>query len=165
MIAILAVAFGVALAVMPPASDCSMRPPPLNVDHIRTASEVKSVVVDQNELAATALLNDGSVLRVTNMGCQHSGSIVRLWVIGQPPSTTETQVWIAKAKLAADIGFDPVEAKFFDKWLATAKIKPQEEGGLTADGSFGEGDITYEVIVSPRDMDVGTLVTVSYAYP
>jgi hypothetical protein len=108
-----------------------MRPPPLNVDHIRTASEVKSVVVDQNELAATALLNDGSMLRVTNVGCQHSGSIVRLWVVGQPPSTTETQVWIAKAKLAADIGFDPVEAKFFDKWLATAKIKPQGEG---ADG-------------------------------
>jgi hypothetical protein len=146
-------------------SDCPMRPPPLNVQHIQSSHEVKSFVVDPNNLAGTALLKDGSVLRVTNMGCQHSGSYVRLWMPGPRPADTDTKAWLSKAKLAADIGFDPVEAKFFDKWLATAKTDSDGQGGFTAAGNSGEGEITYEVIVEQRDLDIGTLVTVSYAYP
>lgn len=162
MITILA---SLALAATPPASDCPMRPPPLNVQHIQTAKEIKSVVADSGNLAATALLKDGSVLRVTNMGCQHSGSYVRLWLPGDRPVDTDTKAWIAKAKMAADIGFDPTEAKFFDQWLATAKLVPSQQGGFTASGHSSEGDIAYEVTVVPRDLDVGTLVTVSYVYP
>lgn len=162
MIAVIA---ALAFAATSTASDCPMRPPPLNVQRIQAAKETKSFVVDSSTIAATVLLKDGAVLRVTNMGCQHSGSYVRLWIPGERPADTDTKAWVAKAKLAADIGFDPSESKYFDQWLATAKITPSQEGGFTASGNSGEGDITYEVTVVPRDLDIGTLVTVSYAYP
>lgn len=144
-------------------SDCPMRPPPLDVAHIESSKGVKSVVVDPSKVAATVLMKDGGVLRVTNMGCQHSGSIVQLWITGSQPAMDQVSAWVNKVQLAAGIGFDPGEGKYFEAWLAGVKLKPNESGGLSVSGE-GAGDVEYEVSINPYGGVNGTFVTISYAY-
>jgi hypothetical protein len=144
--------------------DCPMRPPPLDLKNIQSHSEVKSYVMDVNGKGATILLKDGSVLRILNMGCQHSGASAQLWIPLDAPATSDIKSWTVKAKLAADIGFTPNEAKPFDAWLSTAKLTTHSDNTLAGDGT-GLGDLSYSVAVSAYGGTTGTFLEITYAYP
>lgn len=124
---------------------------------------VKSFVVDANKLTASVLLKSGSVLRVTNGGCEHAYSTVRLLVVGPQPSISEVGAWAAQARLASDVGFDPVEAKLFGRWLQSAKFVVHGNDGLSAQGVTA-GDVQYSVDITRFGEAIGTAVTVSYTY-
>lgn len=161
MITLLAIAM--AAGHMPTSYTCLMRPPRIDAQNIKHSPMVKSLVVDANKRTASVLLKSGSVLRVTNGGCEHAYSTVRLLVVGPQPSISEVGPWAAQARLASDVGFDAVEAKLFDRWLQTAKFVVHGNDGLSAQGVTA-GDVQYSVDITRFGEAIGTAVTVSYTY-
>lgn len=148
---------------VPAGFKCLMRPPQIDVHNIKYSAVVKSFVVDEDKRTASVLLKDGSVLRVTNGGCEHAYSTVRLLVVGPKPLASDVEAWVKMAKQASDIGFDPVESRLFDRWLGTAKFTRHGNNGLSAEGVTA-GAVQYEVDVTNFDSDIGAVVTVSYTY-
>jgi hypothetical protein len=143
--------------------DCPMRPPPLDVATMQSSKDVKSIVIDDPKRTANLLLKDGSAVRVINMGCQHSGSIARSWVMN-PPSLSDDAAWTKEADRLASIAFTPGEAKRFISWAAQNKLQ-KDNDRLGRDGTH-EGDLMYYSIeVEPADLAMGTWLTISYSYP
>jgi len=102
--------------------ECPMRPPPLDVAAMQSSKGVKSIVIDYPKRTANLLLKDGSAVRVINMGCQHSGSIARSWVMN-PPSLSDDAAWTKEADRLASIEFTPGEAKRFISWAAEKNFR------------------------------------------
>jgi len=146
-----------------PGADYPMRPPPLDVAAIRASSDVKSFVIAPSKLSASILLKDGSSVRVINMGCQHSGSFARSWVMNPAP-LGDSAAWIQEADKIARIVFTPGEAKSFVAWAANGQLQRTDDSRLVLDGT-GHGDLSYSIEVEPMGMGMGAWLTVSYAYP
>ena len=68
-------------------SDCTMQPAPIDISRITHRPEVKSYTVDANKLGVTALLHNGRALRLTHMGCAHSGAEAALWFQSEVPAS------------------------------------------------------------------------------
>jgi hypothetical protein len=146
-----------------PGDDCPMRPPPLDIAGIRASKDVKSLVVDSSRRSASLLLRDGSSVRVINMGCQHSGSVARAWVVNPAP-LNDGRVWIGEANKLARIVFTPAEARSFFAWASNGQLRKTGDNRMVLEGQGG-GEITYSVEVEPASMGMGAWLTISYYYP
>ncbi|WP_146010602.1 hypothetical protein [Dyella sp. AD56] len=140
-----------------------MHPPPLDVATMRASKDVKDIVIDPSKLSANMLLKDGSSVRIINMGCQHSGSVARSWVMN-PASLSDSAAWIQEADKIARIAFTPTEAKSFVAWAAKGQLQKPDDSHLVLDGT-GYGDMAYSIEVESASMGMGAWLTISYAYP
>lgn len=71
------------LAVMlaaPSGDQCTMQAPPLEVERIKREATIRAVVAEKSGRALSALLKDGTQLRVETMGCEHAGMNAALWL-------------------------------------------------------------------------------------
>lgn len=137
---------------------CTVNPPDLQIDQLRAAKGVQSIAIAQSRLAATALFKDGSILRITNMGCANSGSVAVLAVPDvEPGAKLDAKIWRTRALYIARVAFDPIYAGDYVKWLSSATLKV---GDFSVSGDTGNG---YEDLsITVRPCDVGTCMTVSY---
>lgn len=145
-----------------PDTDCTMQPPPLDIATMHATRDVKSLVVDPSKLSANMLLKDGSSVRVVNMGCQHSGSVARAWVMN-PPSLSDSAAWIKEANKVARIAFTPPQAKSFAEWIKNRELEKTDDQ-LAQEGT-DQTEITYSIEVEPASMAMGSWLTISYSYP
>jgi hypothetical protein len=143
--------------------DCPMRPPPLDVAAMQSSKDVKSMVIDYPKRTANLLMKDGSTVRVINMGCQHSGSIARSWVMN-PPSLSDDAAWIKEADRLASIAFTPGEAKEFISWAAEKKLQ-KDNDRLGREGTHEDDLMYYSIEVESADLAMGAWLTISYSYP
>jgi hypothetical protein len=140
------------------ALNCTVNPPALRVNQLRAADGFQSIAVARSNLAASVLFKDGSVLRVTNMGCADSGSVA---VLAVPDDGSEAkpniETWRSRALSIARTAFDPTYAKDYAKWLSGAKLKTDD---FTVSGETGDGyeDLSLDI----RPCAFGTCATVSY---
>lgn len=139
-----------------------MRPPPLEVSQVASLKAVKSFTVDADKLGASVLMKDGSIIRILNEGCEHSGTDVVLWLPTLSPLKFDTKALVEKVKLAAKIGFRTIEEPGFAIWIDGARFAEQADGSLVAEGS--RGSISYSAEFKADFHTTGTVVRVSYSY-
>lgn len=137
---------------------CTVNPPNLEIARLRADKGIQSIAIASSKLAATALFKDGSILRISNMGCANSGSVAVLAVPDEGPVTKlNAETWRNRALHIAGLAFDPTYAKDYAKWLSSAKLKVED---FSVSGETGNGyeDLSFDV----RPCDIGTCMTVSY---
>ena len=62
------------------ATECTMRPTPIDAKRIARNPNVKSYTIAESRLVLNALLKNGNAVRIIHEGCAHSGSKAALWL-------------------------------------------------------------------------------------
>jgi hypothetical protein len=92
----------------PAALPCNVQPLPLNIDRIKSAQGVRSVVSDEKRLTAFVLFESGDVLKILSNACYARSMEARLWT---GPILYLDRDIVKKAELVTDMIFDAPEAK------------------------------------------------------
>lgn len=151
--------FFIVAMLMGGASDaCTMQPPQLQIEKLRQNNAVIAVTTDAERGRSSALLNDGRLMRVVAMGCEHSGMSASIWM--ESSSSNGTRWTEAAEELAVLVFPDYIHE------LVTHALREREyaientAAGLIARISAPEG---LSIDVDVAHLSLGVLVTVTYA--
>lgn len=141
------------------AYQCTMNPPPLAVETVKSSRDVDSFVVTTPK-TMSILLKDGTLVRVISMGCADSGSVANAWV-SNPPSAEDEEAWRRLLIRIAAAVFDHGESKSFSTWISDARFTHSDRFLLEASIS---GDIDLSIYVQELSDKMGAEITMSFTY-
>ena len=143
------------------AGECTMKPAPIDVHRIAREPAIKSYVVDSKNLALTALLKNGSAMRLLQMGCEHSGASVSLW-FDSKLDPSYSKAWAKEIGTVVRIAFAPAVANDIIKNLGSGDVEiTTTESGFRI-GARPNDFMSYSIVVSSTEQ--GDLLTVSYSF-
>jgi hypothetical protein len=140
-------------------SDCLMKATRIDVKRISQNLNIKSYVVDAENLNMTALLKNGRVLKLNHNGCEHSGAEVSMWLDSDRPFS-DADGWIKEAIVLAKIAFPASIVKDISMSIekSTFQMKMTESRVVieAAPTSF----MTYSIVVSR--VESGLMLTIVF---
>lgn len=147
--------------VLASGSDCTMTPVPIDIKRISHQPTVKSYTVNTNKLELTALLKNGTAVKLTHMGCYDSGGIVTEWFESDVPMS-DVDRWVKEAVILANTFFDPFVFKIIDKSLKSNKYNKEiTENRLVITGSSNE-TFSYTIVFTP--VEHGVMLSIKYNF-
>lgn len=141
------------------ATECPMRPLPIDIKRIAHNTFVKSYIVGKERLSLTALLNNGRLLKLVHRGCDHSGATVSLW-LETNLTLSDTNAWVKEANTLAHIAFAPEIANDIEESLQRGDFERNATEARVAISASPSSFMSYSVVISSTEH--GLLLTISY---
>lgn len=141
-------------------AECTMQPARIDVERIAKNNAIKSYVIGDGRLSFTALLKNGSALKLIHSGCDHSGASVSLWSDTDDAALSNTDFWVNKAGSVARIAFMPGVAADIIKSLQDGSFEVREYESRTVISASPSSFISYSIVIS--EAEHGQLLTISY---
>jgi hypothetical protein len=142
------------------AEDCTMRPAPIDFKKITRQPAVKSYTVNTNKLGLTALLKNGSAVKLAHMGCAHSGAALTEWFESEL-STSDIDKVIKESISLAKIFLDPHASSLIEQNLLSKKFSKEiTSNRLVISGSANE-IFSYSIIFTP--VEHGVMLSIDYS--
>jgi hypothetical protein len=140
-------------------AECTMKPARIDVARIVQNSAIKAYVVGDGSLSFSALLKNGSALKLIHSGCDHSGASVSLWLDANA-ELSDTDFWIKKAGYAARIAFRPEIAADIIKSMQDGSFETRKYETRTVISASPSSFMSYSIVISKTED--GPLLTLSY---
>lgn len=142
-------------------TDCTMTPAPIDIKRIARQPIVKSYTLNTNKLGLTALLKNGSAVKLLHAGCYDSGGIVTEWLDTNTP-VSDTEKWIKEAIHLAETFLDPFVFNNIKQSLQSKQYKKDiSDARMTIMGS-SSGMFTYSIVFTP--VEHGAILSISYNF-
>lgn len=142
------------------AGECTMRPPPIDVQRIAGNSNVKSYTISKSGLVLTALLKDGSALRVIHAGCIHSGAEGAVWFDSKIP-LTDVRKWLDEVIKLSMIAFAPGVTREIEKLIRNSNYSRDEVSETRLRISAAPAEYVHYTFVVSR-AEQGYVLVISY---
>ena len=142
------------------AAECTMKASPIDIRRISHNPTVKSFVVAEDKLSLSALLKNGSALKLSHMGCEHSGASASLWLDTDRPFTDSTGwskefIKFARIAFSAEIANDIVEN------LQSGKFKTTVSDSRVVISAAPQEYMNYSIVMSLTEH--GVMLTITYS--
>ena len=142
------------------ATECTMRPTPIDAKRIARIPNVKSYIIAESRLVMNALLRDGNAVRIIHQGCMHSGAKAAVW-LDSSTSLTEIRKWLDEAIKLAKIAFEPNVVREIEALIKNGNYSTDEVSEVRLRISAAPAEyIYYSVVVSRAEQ--GYVLLISY---
>ncbi|MET3653801.1 hypothetical protein [Dyella japonica] len=129
---------------------CPVRKLDIDIERLKSAADVQSVILDPAGLRLTVLYRNGDVLRAGTIGCMTPMIAARLWVVNDEGRTD--QGWIARARELAQIVLTDSQFSRVDSALQSDRsVTPTDTGFKVEHALAGGAGYSVAVIRAPRD--------------
>jgi hypothetical protein len=140
------------------ASDCTMKPAPIDAKRISHHASVKTYVENRREHKLTALLKNGQVLRLVHMGCEHSGASASTWLSDQDLSTSDQRkkqaIFLSRLAFNNEIATDIVTN------IQSQALNDKTSGGRSVISSSTSDFMSYTLVI--EKVESGWMMTITY---
>lgn len=142
------------------ATECTMRPTPIDAKRIARNPNVKSYTIAESRLVLNALLKNGNAVRIIHEGCAHSGSKAAVW-LDSSTSLTDIREWLDEVIKLARIAFEPNVVREIEALIKNGNYSKDEvsEERLSISATPAEY-IYYSMVVSRAEQ--GYVLLISY---